>query len=195
MAEAATFELNPIEAARLDRAMVQSIAIEKRSAVETVKYLMIRIMQAGRSRTKAGKKYRDIVDNPKWTKGSNEKKFVVIRKLQPSGERLIPTDDRSKAKNPAALIKSRGLAKSSWGWGLYQLGKGGGTVTSQAKRHTTVKQMLSNVNPMIVLTIALDYIGKAFPGIAQQAMSSAVNYILKRQEQKLEKQLQRQFTK
>jgi hypothetical protein len=194
MADTATFELNQVEAARLDRALVQSLSIENRSAIETVKYLMIRIMQAGRSRTKQGKKFRDVKENPAWSKGSKESRYVIVKKLQPSGEVFLPKNDKGKANDPRCIILTRGLAKSSWGWGLKKMGESSNTIPKSG-RFTFVLKKLSGINPFVLLKISLEYIDKVHPGIVQQAMASAVNYILKRQEQKLQKQLQRQFTR
>lgn len=192
MSNAATFELSKVEAARLDRALTQSISIENRSAVETVKYLMIRIMMAGRSRTPKGKKFREIIENPAWGKGSRLKRYAIIKRLQPSGYKYIYTDTKAKSKNPQAIIKRQGLAKSAWGWGLKLLGENANTGNQNGK-HTKVQKILTALNPAIILNIALTYIDKIAPGIVATSINSAVNYVLKRQEQKLEKQLRSQF--
>jgi len=194
MPNAATFELDARSAARMDQALVQSIGIEKRSAVETITYFMIRIMQSGRSRTKLGKKFREIKQNPEWSKGSKEAKYVVVKKLQPTGETLLPKYDKGKANDPRVLIKTRGLAKSSWGWGLKAMGKTAAT-TNAGRKYTTVQKMFTTLNPSILLQIGLQYIDKVHPGIVAEAMTSAINYILKRQEQKLEKQLQQRLSR
>ena len=190
------FQLNRREAVRLDRALRDSIAIEKKSAGETVMRMAIAIAQSGRARTKLGKKFREIRQNPEWKPRSKETRYLIVRKLQPSGERLLPKRNKKKAGDARVKIGNRGLAKSAWTWGLRKLGKGGGkTHAKRAGRFVRVTKRLTTTKPSVLLRIALEYISKVHPGIERSAIVAATNKILKVQEKKLQKQLKRHLSK
>ena len=193
------FKLNVREKARLDRAMKDAIAIEGKSVKDTVERFMIRVMKAGRRRTMSAKKYRDVEQNPNWKKGSKNARYRIVRYTQTGGIKYLPKRNKKKAGDPRVLISRRGLAKQSWTWGLWAMKNTTGRVTQANKRAlrrlVRLKRIRRSAEYAIKLILSLSYIKKISPGIERRAINSAVNAVLKIQEKRLAKKLQRKFKK
>lgn len=195
MSKAATYDLNKIELLKLNRAFSQSISIENKSARETVSLHMIRTLIGGRRRTKLGKKRRQVVKNPEFERGSGKPRFAVKQLRQNKPPLFLPKKVKTAGSDPRVLISNRGLAKSSWGWALSRLGKARGKnyARGRGRKFVRLRKSLLSVNPRIVTKIALTYILKMHPTIVKASQRAATNFILKRQEQKLAKKLQKRF--
>ena len=194
---ATSVELDKTEQRKLERALRQSISIEKKGAVDTVNRFAIKVMQAGRSRTKQARKYRDVEQNPNWKKGGKNARYRIVRYTQ-SGVRYIPKRKAKKAGDPRVLISNKGLAKSSWTWALWRMNNRTGKLAStrqKVQRFVRVRKIQRAAYYAVKLVIELAYIKIIAPGVERIAIMSAVNSILKVQEKKLQKKLQRQFEK
>ena len=177
------------------KAFRQSIEIEKRSVPETLTFFAIRTAMSARSRTKRGKKFRDVINNPEWQKGSKKSKYAIVVKRQNKPDVLLSKRTRKKKGDSRVLISRKGLAKGSWGWMLSALGRNKGRTAKNSRKFIKVQKLFQQITPKIILENQLTYIDKIRPGIVREATQSALNYILKRQQQKLEKKLQRQFNR
>lgn len=182
----------------MKKAFRQSMQIEKRSAKETLKFFAIRVAMAGRSRTKRGKKFRKIIQNPLWTPGrgrnrSKHLRYLIVVKRQKKRDLLLPKRNKKKAGDSRVLIKRAGMAKQSWGWMLAAFGKNKGNTKKVSRKFIKVQKFFKVLTPKIILENRLTYINTLHPNIEKDVTQAALNYILKRQEQKKAKQLQKQF--
>ena len=192
------FKLDKREEVKLNRAMKDAIAIERKSAQGAVVRFMIFALQSARKTAKMGKKTRDVVKNPQWISKKRTPRtapYVILRRNQDKTD-LIPKWEKSKKNDPRVKIAQRGMASNAFGVGLRKLGKPHkkkGGKRASARKFVRITKKLMSRSPSIIFSSVLGYVKKAYPGIELEAKRKAINRVLKVQERRLQKQLERRF--
>ena len=188
MPDDVTFKLDPDSRRRFVRTLREVVKVTGRSASQAVIWASIRFSMAGRARSKVGKKWRTIEQNP--DANSKRFKYRVTFKSQDGPDTYRYTNQK---RPQFREIKRRGLAKDSWRWLLAALGKSRGTLTSRgrSKWAADVKDRSKSSNPEVELVNRLGYITLAFPGIQGDALTSATNAMKHSLERTVKRQMQR----
>jgi hypothetical protein len=177
------------------RDMREVARIMRKSRKEFLEWFGVRYGMSARNLTKMGKKFREIVPNPHYFKGSKKAKWAIVVRKQPRGQTLIPKRTKKKSDDRRVLIPNRGMAKTSWGWMLGRLGKARSVPASvapkaakRAKRVVDTAYQESRDSAVITLTNRLSYLTNMDPTLEKTAVERATAFMHRQADHKLQKE-------
>jgi hypothetical protein len=199
----ATIDFPKEDITALQQMMFRYSAHFNGNAKKTVEGTMVKIITALRAdnSTMKSKPTRKIVDwhIPKQL-AHGDRKYIpetryAIEVFSQKGKRMIPVRAKSKAQAKQIAsrfmpnqynIKKSGLARSSWGWILKQMGKSGAIEQRQIAGTTDVKKIEQVSNGVLQFGISatnrLSYIRKAMKANITTALARASTMMRKQME-------------
>jgi hypothetical protein len=177
-------QVDPASMREFQNAISDIEKFTRRDIGQSVEYAAVMVAKSLRARTPMGRKKRDVFPNPHRTgKGKSAKgaKYVIQYLNQGGAPTFLPVNSKT---SPRRVIKQRGLAKSSWGWILLNLGSPQGRDTAVAgglaRKYIEVTKRTADLNPSVRIQNKLSYLDKIIPGIVGEALRAATSAMNKR---------------
>jgi hypothetical protein len=183
----ATAEITPESMAHMRKSMADLqrwFNFDGSAAIKMAAYMFCRSMA---TRTKKGAKRRNVTAIP----GRKNAWLIEAYTQQQGVKKLFSSQGKS---DPRAVIRRRGLLKASWFW--LQLETKGKRPTSQipgvrVDKTVETELQLTGEQQFIELVNKLNYVTRAAPGVADEAMSAASRGIQHWMERKTDMTAQR----
>jgi hypothetical protein len=188
MADAVTTELDPVQAARLARALNELQRYTNRDCFQSVMYASQKIAQSARAVAKPGQSQRQIIANPAFTMRKDRK--ALMRRDKFSGYPfMFPIDTQGGRKwwytfqktDPLRKVPRHGLSRIMWNnlasaASEKKRSTGEGGDSGSSKTDFSVFTWFSSVDvAMAGITNLLSYQETAYPGITNKAVTNGTN--------------------